>query len=486
MDTQPAADLSAFMVSLRGVTAQHGAAWVQAQLAQVIREADGGLQSRGARPSARRRRPPERLSPGVPSRSRRVRSPSQDPPAPPGRHSSPLHRSRAGRNPAARRGSGRQGEGHVAPSSPSVTASVTGPAAAGPSHSRKQGAAQRRSRAGTRSQGEKLQPREVRRRRSRAAADPGGEAFPSTSQGAGRRVADGVVVPSTSSVAASPPVAGGSSGQRVQVALPTLDVAGEDLGAGPSSLDDESDSLEDGEVRGAATAEVRSRIAAVPASAESQPDGGCLTWILGHSYVRRGAARADVRPSGRQLGFQRSEVRIRWIGVGGLLWSGVLPEFHFHARLDRPPDILVLHVGGNDIGVRASRELIRDIKFDILRLWSMFPGVVIVWSEVVARFVWRQARSVDKLNRARGRINREVSRFVARNGGVVVRHRELEVPAWGFMDADGIHLNEVGTDLWCSDLQDGIEKAIRVWRDSQAQGVVPARCGGGGVIDGSD
>ncbi|KAM4012709.1 uncharacterized protein ACNLHF_004581, partial [Anomaloglossus baeobatrachus] len=55
-------------------------------------------------------------------------------------------------------------------------------------------------------------------------------------------------------------------------------------------------------------------------------------WILGHSYVYWGARRADARWNGRQL--------------------------------DRPPDILVLHAGGNDLGGRPFRILIKDIKHD--------------------------------------------------------------------------------------------------------------------------
>ncbi|XP_044151085.1 uncharacterized protein LOC122939149 isoform X4 [Bufo gargarizans] len=193
-----------------------------------------------------------------------------------------------------------------------------------------------------------------------------------------------------------------------------------------------------------------------------------LVWILGHSFVFWGALRADVRQNGRQLGFDRGTAIVRWIGRRGMVWGSVLQEVHRQARLDRVPDILVLHVGGNDLGVRPCRELIRDIRFDFLRLWSLFPSVVTVWSDIVPRKVWREARSVERLNKARIKLNRVIGRFCAKHGAVVVRHPELEAGTGGFWRQDGVHLNAVGIDLWSLDLQGGIETAIRVWRNARA------------------
>lgn len=48
--------------------------------------------------------------------------------------------------------------------------------------------------------------------------------------------------------------------------------------------------------------------------------------------------------------FFRGEAGVHWLGVPGMRWSKEMPEVHYFARLDRPPNILVLHVGGNDLG----------------------------------------------------------------------------------------------------------------------------------------
>lgn len=95
-----------------------------------------------------------------------------------------------------------------------------------------------------------------------------------------------------------------------------------------------------------------------------------------------------MRPDGRQLGLSRTEAQVRWLGVRGLQWSRLLAHVHFYVSLDSAPDILLIHAGGNDLGSRTTRELLRDIKLDCLRLWAAYPGILLVWSDIVARRVW--------------------------------------------------------------------------------------------------
>lgn len=44
---------------------------------------------------------------------------------------------------------------------------------------------------------------------------------------------------------------------------------------------------------------------------------------------------------------------------------------------------------------------------------------------------WRLTRLVEKVNKARIRMNKKVDRFVTRNGGLVIRHLELKVDTFG-------------------------------------------------------
>lgn len=53
-----------------------------------------------------------------------------------------------------------------------------------------------------------------------------------------------------------------------------------------------------------------------------------------------------------------------------------VPRAGNYASLDRPPDVLVIHAGANDLGFRSSRELVRDVRLDI---------IIIVWSNMVVQ-----------------------------------------------------------------------------------------------------
>lgn len=135
---------------------------------------------------------------------------------------------------------------------------------------------------------------------------------------------------------------------------------------------------------------------------------------------------------------------------------------------DRAPDVLLIHAGGNDLGARTTRELLRDVKLDCLRLWASHPGIILVWSDIVPRLKWRHARSLAGINRARVKLNRSIGQFIARNGGLVIRHRELEEVDPALMHTDGVHLNPIGIDMWTMGIKDGIERALRLWRDDHS------------------
>lgn len=159
---------------------------------------------------------------------------------------------------------------------------------------------------------------------------------------------------------------------------------------------------------------------------------------------------------------------VQWTGIPGMLWSRVLPEIQRYACLDRPPDVLLLRVGGNDLCLRASRKLIRDVKWDFLQLRVSFPDTVIVWSDIIGRVAWRGARLVECVNKARIKDNKAVAKFVVCNGGLVVRHCELERDIGLFLRGDEVHLSAVGIDMWFLVLQEGLQWALCLWRVTHA------------------
>ncbi|OCT55986.1 hypothetical protein XELAEV_18004113mg, partial [Xenopus laevis] len=192
-----------------------------------------------------------------------------------------------------------------------------------------------------------------------------------------------------------------------------------------------------------------------------------VVWLLGHSYVSRAQRRAAVKKRhGRQLGFPEGRISIQWFGFPGLQWSGVWPALLRLAKAGSRPDILVIHAGGNDLGLVAQRELVAMMKRDVDRIRSMFPGIILVWSEMIPRSVWRYARDLQAIERSRGKVNKLLSIFIRKSGGVVVRHRDLEAKLVGYLnnfDTDGVHLSDIGMDLFNMAIADGIERALELF-----------------------
>ncbi|CAH2329872.1 Hypothetical predicted protein, partial [Pelobates cultripes] len=110
------------------------------------------------------------------------------------------------------------------------------------------------------------------------------------------------------------------------------------------------------------------------------------------------------------------------------------------------PNVVVIHGGGNDLGLVPQRELVKCMKQDVDRLRGLVPGVKVVWSEMVPRLCWRYARDEKAVSRCRGKVNRTMAVFIRRLGGVVVRHRELEERLPGYFRDDGVHLSDL--DKW--------------------------------------
>lgn len=57
-------------------------------------------------------------------------------------------------------------------------------------------------------------------------------------------------------------------------------------------------------------------------------------------------------------------------------------------------------------------------------------------------------------------VNARMARFVRNRGGVVVRHWHLEGDNSRLMRADGVHLTDIGLDIFLSGIQDGVKQAL--------------------------
>lgn len=141
-------------------------------------------------------------------------------------------------------------------------------------------------------------------------------------------------------------------------------------------------------------------------------------------------------------------------------WAQMLTEVITISRVASPPVILVLHAGGNDLCFMRVSELLTLMRADLDRAMGLFAEVIVVWSEMIPRVLWQGARDAWAVDRARRTVNARMARFIRSRGGVVVRHRQLEGDNRRLMRRDGVHLNDIGLDIFLSGLQDGVEQAM--------------------------
>ncbi|KAG7462581.1 hypothetical protein MATL_G00186270 [Megalops atlanticus] len=200
--------------------------------------------------------------------------------------------------------------------------------------------------------------------------------------------------------------------------------------------------------------------------AESQkvPPGKTCTevknvWICGHSLVFWAEKRAKSPEYGKQLGMDSSCVRVWWKGMQGMTWEQLLPLLLKLKGSWPNPDVIILHLGGNDLGKTDPKGLLAAIKRDLTSLKSIFPQCLLVWSDILPRRSWRTTEDAEAMESIRVSVNRKVQADIAELGGAALTHDQIRPGSdAGLYRPDGVHLSGKGIDTFNADMQDFLEK----------------------------
>lgn len=168
-------------------------------------------------------------------------------------------------------------------------------------------------------------------------------------------------------------------------------------------------------------------------------------WIIGDSYVRRGAQRA-AQTIGSNLSLPG--VRVCWFGWGGLRWKGLLPFFSHSLRGRAAPDVLIIHCGGNDLGEVSGVQLVNAMKDDLDQLKLRHPGMKIMFSAVTQRCRWKAGANPAKLDKSRKFINSVMATFVRSLNGAMIEHPHIRHDSPGLFLKDGVHFTPRGNDMF--------------------------------------
>ena len=179
-------------------------------------------------------------------------------------------------------------------------------------------------------------------------------------------------------------------------------------------------------------------------------------WLVGSSIVKRAFPAAKKYPGGSSLG---QEAEVWWQGYSGLTLNRVQGKLKTLLKVEDPPDFLLLHVGGNDIG-QTPIKIMKDI---LLRLLSFIrkafrPTTRLIWSEILPR---RLALENKGLLSASRRFNSFATKSVKQTSGFYLRHINLRTVDNVNYLLDGVHLSPAGNKLFLDNLSFGLHNFLQ-------------------------
>ena len=179
-------------------------------------------------------------------------------------------------------------------------------------------------------------------------------------------------------------------------------------------------------------------------------------WVAGDSYITKLQIRAYNRHIEYNLGASNVQ-NVQWIHEPGMHWPKLLPEIQFHALHSYPPRAMIIHVGSNDLATVKGVELIHTMKEDIQHLVDTYPNTKIMFSAMFPRMVWTRTNNPEKMEPKRKFINRVIRRFLQYQGrGVFIEHPEITSDTPGLYDRDGVHLSDIGSDIFMLDIREAL------------------------------
>ncbi|XP_061440727.1 uncharacterized protein LOC133364348 isoform X2 [Rhineura floridana] len=112
--------------------------------------------------------------------------------------------------------------------------------------------------------------------------------------------------------------------------------------------------------------------------------------LCGHSILFWAHRRASSSAPGTQLPLSATAT-VHWVARRGMLWDAFLPSVcQIMSAADRP-HILLVHLGENDLVQRPGLDLLLKVTRDLKWLISSYTQLIIVWSDMLVRRVWRGA-----------------------------------------------------------------------------------------------
>ncbi|XP_029460294.1 uncharacterized protein LOC115092940 isoform X2 [Rhinatrema bivittatum] len=97
-------------------------------------------------------------------------------------------------------------------------------------------------------------------------------------------------------------------------------------------------------------------------------------WDVGHSFVQWAFHQAERRPFGTNLELDVQKFKVHWFFKGGMKWGQLTNFLQRLVDIHSYPKVLIIHLGGNDVGVFSCRQLLANMRKDLAGIMNAMPG----------------------------------------------------------------------------------------------------------------
>lgn len=187
---------------------------------------------------------------------------------------------------------------------------------------------------------------------------------------------------------------------------------------------------------------------------------GNFVWILGSSIIRLAAHAALISEGGPDLNLFETGT-VRWIGRGGMRWCHFFQKItELHASCTCVPQILIIHLGGNDLGRLSLYQLNLLITSATKFVQQHWPTTQIALSAILPRRAYEGARRNKAMDGARKAINRHMKKIMTDCNGIFIPHPTFHFRNSELYLEDGVHLSAKGNQHLLADIATALQQFV--------------------------
>lgn len=183
-------------------------------------------------------------------------------------------------------------------------------------------------------------------------------------------------------------------------------------------------------------------------------------WITSHSFIFWAKKRAEERIYGTNLGLLSDFYKVHWFKKCDIQWRKFYDTMSYLLGHWPVPQIVILHLTGNDIGHYNTLGFMSQVKLDFLCLHAVLPNTVFIFSKIIPRLCWVISPELKFLDKICKCLNRMLMKFMLFINGFAFRHVELKGGLLGLYRPDKVHLSDIALDIFNLDIQTCVELAV--------------------------